>query len=93
MLSGLQTPRQVLAEMDRAKFRPWWLSKHLDELRQHLTRATFNGCPLIDTPMSQTACEAVLEEAVDYVTRPRTHAELLAELRADVADHIARGSA
>lgn len=88
---GKATPRQILIEMDKAKFRPWWLAKHLQELREHLTRATHNGKPLIDTPMSQAACEAVLEEAVEYVTRPKTEAEIFAEVMADIA--MPRGSA
>lgn len=74
--------------MDKAKVRPWWLSKHLQELREHLTRATHNGTPLIDTPMSQPTCEAVLGEAVDYIQRPRTHQELVAEMLADIRQPV-----
>ena len=67
---GLSTPREALAEFRRAKVRPWWADKLAAELEAHLTLATFRGVPLIDTPMTMSACEACLEEAIEAVTAP-----------------------
>jgi predicted metalloenzyme YecM len=67
----LVTPRNVLREMMRSsKMQPWWL-RLSKEIVQHLSDATVNGRAIIDLPMSEAAVEAVLEEAVDVVTKPK----------------------
>lgn len=77
------TPREVLDEMAKAKRPPWWLRKHIEELKAHLGRVQFQGKPMLDTPMSMAGVEAVFEEALDYVMRPRTFDELVAEFKHD----------
>lgn len=79
---GLATPRQVIRELGNAKIVPWWIERLKTDITRHLERCTHNGMPIIDTPMSEKACQAVLQEAVDYVQRPRTDAELQAEFDA-----------
>lgn len=67
----LATPRQVLAEIKRAKRQPWWIKKVFGEVEQVLT-----GMGVIDQPMSAASIEALLEEAVERTQRPSTEAEL-----------------
>lgn len=64
------TPREVIFEMGKAKIRPWWFRKFQKDLTERLTRAQHNGKPLIDTPMSQAAIDAVFEEAIDVIMTP-----------------------
>lgn len=75
------TPRHVIREMDKALIKPWWLGKFRSELIERLTSARFNGHPLIDTPMSQPAIEAVFEEAVEAIMAPT---DLVAEIERDL---------
>lgn len=81
---NLVTPRQVLREMRKHPNRPWWADKLAKEMAEHLTKSLFHGKPLIDTPMSSAACEAVLEEARKAVQEPKSNDQLLAELRASL---------
>jgi hypothetical protein len=78
----------VLREVGAAKTAivPWWIGRLKADIERHLSRATHNGLPLIDTPMSAMACEAVLLETVNYLQRPRTAGELVAEVEADLRE-------
>lgn len=66
----LQTPRDVLNEVRRGANKPWWATRLANRMEAHLTRSMFRGRPIIDTPMSEAACEAVLEEARKMVREP-----------------------
>lgn len=66
----LHTPREVLAEIGKAKNRPWWADRLMKRIEAHLTKTQFRGAPMIDTPMSMAACEAALEEALNVVQMP-----------------------
>lgn len=69
---SLHTPREVLNEIKSARtaHKPWWADRLADRMLKHLERCLFNGKPVADTPMSETACEAVLEEARKAVRQP-----------------------
>ena len=84
MTWGLVTPREVLRQIKADPRRPWWADRLFREVEEHLTRALFRGKPVIDQRMTSAACEAVLEEAVDAVRRPKTVDELMAEMRTSV---------
>lgn len=83
----LQTPRQVLAEIDKATNRPWWASRLMKRIERQLTETQFQGKPVIDTPMSMAACEAVLEEALNFVRMPGNDPldDMLKDMRDDAA--------
>ncbi len=76
------TPRQVLAEVANAPNKPWWVDRLMSRIEKHLTDTLFKGKPLIDTPMSEKACQAVLEEALDVVRMPG--ADLLDDMLRDM---------
>jgi len=78
----LTTPRRVLAEIKKAEQKPWWVGRLFDDVMRHLTLTTFRGQPLLDTPMTAEAIEAVIDEAVDVVRKPMTGAQLAAEMDA-----------
>jgi hypothetical protein len=78
-VNGLVTPRAVLREIKNAADKPWWVSRMFNEVEEHLKRTRFKGCWLLDTPMTPAACEAVIEEAVDVVRKPKSTEQLLAE--------------
>lgn len=71
----LASPRQVLAEIKRAKHQPWWAKKAFGEVEEILA-----GMGVIDMPMSAASIEALLEEAVERTQRPSTEAELRSAL-------------
>lgn len=70
----LATPRQVLAEIKRAKHQPWWAKKAFGEVEQILA-----AMGVIDSPMSAASIEALLQEAAERTQRPATQAELAAD--------------
>lgn len=80
----LVTPREVLKNIKADPRRPWWADKLFGEIEAHMTKTLWKGKPLIDTPMAVATCEAVLEEAVDLVRRPKSVEELAAEVRASL---------
>lgn len=71
-MTRLHTPRQVLDAITAlpAMSRPWWADRLMSRIEKHLTATMFRGNPVIDTPMSAAACEAVLEEALHVVRMP-----------------------
>lgn len=71
-MSKLATPRQVLSEVVSAANKPWWADRLMARIEKVLTESLHNGKPIIDTPMSSAACEAVLEEALERVRMPGT---------------------
>jgi len=74
----LVTPRQALQEIRKTPDgSPWWAKKLYKDIVEHLTNAEFRGSPLIDTPMSELACHAVLQEAVDVVRKPASTEQLM----------------
>lgn len=78
------TPRNVLKEIKAAKNKPWWVTRLFQDVEDHLAITMHKGKPLLDTPMTSAAVEAVLEEAVDVVSKPASNDKLLAALRRDV---------
>lgn len=80
-MARLHTPREVLAELSRASNRPWWIDKFMKDMAIQLQATLFNGRPVIDIPMSEAACEAVLEEALEKVQAPATSDPLADMLR------------
>ena len=70
MAFGKATPRQVLAEMRRPRDKPWWAVKLFNDLTEHLSKVRYDGKPLLDTPLSSAALDAVFEEAIEAVTNP-----------------------
>lgn len=78
-MNGLVTPRAVLAEIRKAKDAPWWVSRMFDDVQAHLQRARHKGRWLLDTPMTAAACEAVIEEAVDVVRKPKSVEQMMAD--------------
>lgn len=66
----LHTPREVLAAVRSQTNKPWWATRLADRMERHLTATLFRGKPVIDTPMSSAACEAVIEEALNVVRMP-----------------------
>lgn len=69
-MSKLHTPREVLAQVVAQPNKPWWASRLMARIEKHLTEAQFQWKPVIDTPMSMLAVEAVLEEALNVVRMP-----------------------
>lgn len=69
-MGKLHTPREVLANVISSPRKPWWATRLMARIEQHLTDAQFQGKPVIDTPMSMLAVEAVLEEALEVVRMP-----------------------
>lgn len=69
-MSKLHTPREVLAQVVAQPNKPWWASRLMGRIEKHLTDTLHNGRPVIDTPMSMLAVEAVLEEALNVVRMP-----------------------
>lgn len=86
-MQRLVTPRAVLAEIKAAKDKPWWATKLFDDITRHLAISLFKGKPLLDTPMTHAACEAVIMEAIDIVQKPASLDQLMIELRALKAGH------
>ena len=78
-MNGLLTPRAVLAEIRKATDKPWWVSRMFDEVQAHLMRSRHKGRWLLDTPMTAAACEAVIEEAVDVVRKPKSVEQMVEE--------------
>lgn len=83
-MSRLHTPREVLAQVVAAPNKPWWASRLMGRIEKYLTETQFRGQPVIDTPMSMLAVEAVLEEALNVVRMPG--ADPIDDMLNDVAD-------
>ncbi len=69
-MTSLATPREVLREMRQAKRKPWWADKLADRIEAHLTKTQWQGKPLIDQRLSEKACQAVIDEALNVVRLP-----------------------
>lgn len=69
-MTSFSTPRNVLAEIRNAKNKPWWADRLAKRIEEHLSRTMWKGKPLIDQRLSEAACKAVLDEALNVVRLP-----------------------
>lgn len=69
-MTSLATPRDVLNEVRSAKRKPWWADRLAERIEAHLTLTQWKGQPLIDQHLSEQACWAVIQEALNVVRLP-----------------------
>lgn len=69
-MTSLATPREVLGELRRAKRKPWWADRLANRVEAHLATTMWKGRPVIDQKLSEKACWAVIEEALNVVRLP-----------------------